>query len=510
MMTNNEKFEAIKQKVQSIVENNSALEVTNETDLSFGGIYMLYVNDFSDEKVIPFYIGKTENFQKRHKEHFSELLEFNRYNYDEYRYNFIRPSYSSGVVSRFEGMFKMCKIFKYMLEHGCKLKDFRMVILEKNESENLDDLEQQYFQEYEPAFFGFNQMNTVTEWAKCAKQEPDKYLAYVEADGRKCAENIKYGYTLFNYLHAFPKMRREHYPEALNELIVSLKNKFYDQTRAESIASLYTKANESNSSLAEKRKILIRKLTPIFKAFFEENGLKSSDKLKVAREIALEPDEKKMNQFKRYVSRYSSEQGDIIERLFSNPVVVDCRQRYSQEKELSEKLQDEYFEKKYQFKLEEFELIFPNIKFDSFALGDMYSPFVFPDVDGDNVCQINIEYTCERGNWERGTTPEELIVAFKITKGGVVTEDIVSLPYSYSDISVNIEYKTGLNEKVLERIKKSRIEKVFKYISKLIDSDTTILICSRTSGWKSKLNSSMNLMAIQNTLLREKIKQVIR
>ena len=138
-----------------------------------------------------------------------------------------------------------------MLEHGCTLKDFHMVILEKNASENLDDLEQQYFQEYEPAYFGFNQMNMVAEWMKC-KDEPEKYFAYMEADGKKCAEHIKYGYTLFNYLHAFPKRQQKGFPKSLNELIVALNEKFYNQARADAIEALYTKADESIQNLKEK------------------------------------------------------------------------------------------------------------------------------------------------------------------------------------------------------------------------------------------------------------------
>ena len=69
----------------------------------------------------------------------------------------------------YDGHYKSCKIFQYMVDHNCTLKDFRMIVLEKidgnsdNIQELLDKKEQKYFTEFLPAFFGFNQVNTVFE-----------------------------------------------------------------------------------------------------------------------------------------------------------------------------------------------------------------------------------------------------------------------------------------------------------------------------------------------------------
>lgn len=511
MAKSNDIFEAIRRKVISVAECDTVQEVTNKTDFCFGGIYMLYVDDFSDDKVVPFYIGQTTDFQRRHKQHFSELLELNRYNYDDYRRDFMRPSYHFGVSCAFDGHFKMCKVFKYMLEHGCKLQDFHMIILERQDNiELLDELEQRYFQEFEPAFFGFNQMNTVTEWKKYGEQDFDKYLAFVEEDGKKCDDRIDYGYTLFNYLHAYPKSPASNYPPSLNDVIRFLNAKFYDQKQFDEIEEMYNKANESVSELAGTKKDFKTQIVAFFELFFTENGLKSTDKLELAVELALEPNDKKMAQLRQYVSRYSKVKSATIDSVYGISAIKEYRNRYAQAKESSEKLQLAYFEKKHAFCCQKYQLIFPCNRFDSFVLGDIYSPYMFPNVDLDNVCQINIEYTCERTNIYRDIYPEEMYIAFRYINKGVVLENIYSLPYSYSDISVNMEYKTGLNEAVIAKIQEIRIDQFFKKVSKLINSETTVLIYSRTSGWKNKVKQLMNRVDIQGSLLREKIQHAIR
>ena len=67
-------YSEIRSKVIRIIEQNKTNEVTSNSNLIEAGIYMLYVDSFDDDTIIPFYIGQTNNFQKRHKEHFSEIM----------------------------------------------------------------------------------------------------------------------------------------------------------------------------------------------------------------------------------------------------------------------------------------------------------------------------------------------------------------------------------------------------------------------------------------------------
>ena len=159
-------FEEIKNKVKKIIKDRNVEEINNNTDSKNIGIYMIYIDNFNDDKVIPIYIGQTgygknRNFQNRYKEHLQEIMALNRLEYNYYKELLLDNFY--------DGHYKSCKIFQYMVDHNCTLKDFRMIVLEKidgnsdNIQELLDKKEQKYFTEFLPAFFGFNQVNTVVE-----------------------------------------------------------------------------------------------------------------------------------------------------------------------------------------------------------------------------------------------------------------------------------------------------------------------------------------------------------
>ena len=67
-------FEEIKNKVKKIIKDRNVEEINNNTDSKNIGIYMIYIDNFNDDKFIPIYIGQTgygknRNFQNRYKEH---------------------------------------------------------------------------------------------------------------------------------------------------------------------------------------------------------------------------------------------------------------------------------------------------------------------------------------------------------------------------------------------------------------------------------------------------------
>ena len=96
-------FEGIKKQVLEIISANKYNEVSRKTDIRKSGIYMLYVECFEDDKIIPFYIGQTNDFQERYKRHFCEILSLNRLNYSCYKYALLKGLYN--------GHYKACKIF---------------------------------------------------------------------------------------------------------------------------------------------------------------------------------------------------------------------------------------------------------------------------------------------------------------------------------------------------------------------------------------------------------------
>ena len=120
-------FEEIRDKVFEIININKHNEVNRKTDIKKSGIYMLYVDCFDDDKIIPFYIGQTNNFQERYKQHFCEILSLNRLDYSCYKYALLKGLYN--------GHYRPCKIFSYMVNHKCEIKDLHMIIIEEIDSE---------------------------------------------------------------------------------------------------------------------------------------------------------------------------------------------------------------------------------------------------------------------------------------------------------------------------------------------------------------------------------------
>ncbi|MCM3584252.1 hypothetical protein M3182_00670 [Mesobacillus maritimus] len=112
----------IKNMVNRLIEEHSDREITSSTSYNTAGIYMIYIDHFTSDKIVPIYIGQSKDVQKRYKSHLSEILSLNRLSHQEYENYFFHKS-----KSFYDGRFKTCKIFKYMLEKNCTPRDFRMI-----------------------------------------------------------------------------------------------------------------------------------------------------------------------------------------------------------------------------------------------------------------------------------------------------------------------------------------------------------------------------------------------
>ncbi|MGK7378339.1 excinuclease ABC subunit C [Planococcus sp. 1R117A] len=201
------KIEDVELQVQQLIQMNSNIEVTADTKHKISGIYMIYINNFSSETVVPIYIGRSVDIQKRYKEHLVEVLALNRLSSEEYHKYFFSKS-----RSLYERKFKSTKIFKYMIEHKCTLRDFRMVVLEEVAYEFLVEKEQEYFQRFLPSFFGFNQFDSFLkqEELRFSKSEINNleikdFLRILLDDVKSISAYYEYGYTRFNFEHALPK-----------------------------------------------------------------------------------------------------------------------------------------------------------------------------------------------------------------------------------------------------------------------------------------------------------------
>lgn len=115
---------------------------------------MLYVNHFTNDSIVPIYIGQTVDLQRRYQDHIKEILALNRLSKKFYEH------YLSALF--YDGKYKSCKIFKYMVENCCDLSDLNMILLEECDEETLSQVEEEYIKLFESEFVGFNQLTSVT------------------------------------------------------------------------------------------------------------------------------------------------------------------------------------------------------------------------------------------------------------------------------------------------------------------------------------------------------------
>ena len=177
-------------------------EILPTTKIKKSGIYMIYINCFDDEKIIPIYIGQALDVQNRYKNHYQEILSLNRLSYEEYK------QYTEDGL--YEGKFKSCKIFKYMIEHNCSLCDYHMIPIEYCDESILDEKEQFYINKFKSEYFGFNQLNTTSLYKEYTHNYNNKeivlrYLTAIKDNALYLKKYWGYGFTIFNYEYAFYK-----------------------------------------------------------------------------------------------------------------------------------------------------------------------------------------------------------------------------------------------------------------------------------------------------------------
>lgn len=286
-------FEQIRNKVKNLINNRDVEEINNKTDNKNMGIYMIYIDNFNDDKIIPIYIGQTggknRNFQNRYKEHLQEIMALNRLEYNYYKQLLFDNFY--------DGHYKACKIFQYMVDHNCTLKDFHMIVLEvidansENMQEILDREEQKYFSEYLPVFFGFNQINTVVEsnkefFANIKELKgftiSDKLIKYELEDTENFIKYFGYGYTKFNYYHCYPKTYpiKENAKKIKYELIEKkelLNSKYFDNNKFkkynDKLPKLEKECEKNYRELELNKKLFEELYEPKIKEYCEKNKI---------------------------------------------------------------------------------------------------------------------------------------------------------------------------------------------------------------------------------------------
>lgn len=498
-------FEEIKTRVKELILGNKG-EITSTTNFKSGGIYMIYVDDFTDEKIIPFYIGQTHDFQDRHKTHFTELLSLNRLRREVYDGCVLDGIYSS--------QYKSCKIYSYMVDRECKLSDYHMIILEYIDDEDKRmKIEKEYIDSLMAPFFGFNQMNCVScmprfiENMRINKQ----YEKMAQNDYGVLCKYIDYGYCRFNMFVSYP---------IFAELVTGFKE-----------TDMYQKICEIKS--AEKEELEIRNfinfgskeeawgiLGDAIDEFFSNYKMRSEDKKKTAINVLVfeefyEEQKKSLKTyFKRFKLDFETDFLNVIKKEFKKPIdrlITKIDQMQNERLELEEKI--------YVGREEYLKPILPQSMHKAYPLGYLHKEYEFPYTEENNICFVNIDYTCFKSNYNYDIYPEICKIKYKFIKDGVVKEgeyfikndltdcldkeDVYYVPdpgtgfgkrHPYNlwlrggvgtNIPIKMEYKNGINELLLSENEAIDAKTVFMEIEQLIDEKTKVVYTA--SGAKNTI-----------------------
>ena len=436
-------FEEIKNKVKKIIKDRNVEEINNNTDSKNIGIYMIYIDNFNDDKVIPIYIGQTgygknRNFQNRYKEHLQEIMALNRLEYNYYKELLLDNFY--------DGHYKSCKIFQYMVDHNCTLKDFRMIVLEKidgnsdNIQELLDKKEQKYFTEFLPAFFGFNQVNTVVEankefFANFNNLEgfvaSDKLLNYELDDCENFIKYFGYGYTKFNYYHCYPKTytvgeNSKKIEYELRDKKELLKNKYYDENKFkkynDKLPKLEKKYEKNNEELQQNKKIFEERYEPEIKEYCQKYKIGIIQKYQDIVDVLIYQDKENIIDFKKYLKRKKIDV-NILDNFNKDNEFTNWREKHISLLIKNNELKDEIRNCRLVKRTDDLMRILPRKEYDAFPLKDKYQEIEFNRLDNN-----------------------ELVINLDFSNNGICNDW-----WCFSYNLIKMDYKLNINNKIIEK-----------------------------------------------------------
>ncbi len=196
-------FKKLKSKILELTGNE---QVTKSSHPKTGGIYMMYIDHFDDDFIIPFYVGKTNSFSRRLSQHISGIKKL---------IGLPKRKYNSLVEEgEFDGQYLYCKMYAYLDSHNCTIKDVKMVILEEEPNEKKRSFrEDDFIQSLSAPFFGFNQYLFFTHFGEYQSLDPiedeaqlKSLLDILKKEIPLMAYYYHYGYNAINIILTLPMM----------------------------------------------------------------------------------------------------------------------------------------------------------------------------------------------------------------------------------------------------------------------------------------------------------------
>ena len=515
-------FEESLLKLKNYISNHNLEEINEVSNVTSRGIYLIYIDEFLSNTILPIYVGQTENFQKRYKEHISKLLTLNRIDYNTLKEQL---DTFSDIFSVFEGNYLYLKIFKYLIDNNLTLDNIHMVILKKCDSnDDLYTLELEYINKFSSSYFGFNQLNSVSLIKKYngfssgfVNKNNTMITSVIEQDLINYDQYRTFGFNEFNYW-----------------LLIRLVN------------------NEYNFS-----DLFQKKITEIKNYYLEILPKKGEDDL-----VKLRDDNKKyINLSNRIEKNLELEIEKIIpdeERKKQNGIIVKCilsrlcniygynydynhgkslpNEEHSMYKYSSKIINDEELKKKFQNIMEELidygnnlnknsseiakisfaemfplanyigsceenllKYIFPSKRFDAFSISKNYISII----EKYNIIKCNKPTLIFSFSFEKDTDKKIVYVGLYIPNKQIVKEWILDdyfnqnyvntiynnhklkyyignnfklIPINlsfFSDVilTINQEYYTGINDKIYENVNKCNCHNVIMELLKIIEEE---------------------------------------
>jgi len=416
--TAEEIFIETKQAVKELVSTRPRIKEWPKDNTP--GIYLLYVDSFDSPIVIPFYIGKAGagfnnkggGVQGRYNAHLENVMVLNRFNGSYLEYLLKESSY-------LDGRFLYVKILKYLIENQCSLNDIKAVLLEESEGDDAElyKLERKWMDQLHAPFFGFNQVNTITEGLRKDTSEE----GYVEESDKNLREDLcdsnKYfglGYTRFNARYALDLgygIDKEYEDNDDIEALMALEElraKDKDAWSAilsnhSEISATYERYRQSNEELEaielelkEKGRVLKGRITRLFKKY----KVKAKRVRKLCDDSYFSRDENERESarsaFEKSMKRYKNERGIIEALSLQDTPYLEIRRKYSFLKEKCSELSNQMHSlliRKRELKQEWSTELIPSTRYtDAFPVGDRYCPYYFPPAKNEAfTCQIRFE-----------------------------------------------------------------------------------------------------------------------
>ena len=209
-------IERSKNKIKELIKNKPVISETSKYEHQ-AGIYLFYIDDFSDDKTIPIYVGASSDLQSNYEKYQQILSGFA---------DLEAADYIELLTQNFRLLdLPSIKMFQYLIDHGCCFDQLKMVIL-KMMPQDIDLLQEEqirFIDQTKASYLGFNDLNTVSrcrQYQQEYKKRPSirDFRKTILRDCQNLRVYIDYGTTRFNFLHTFPKIQTLDFLAYVNHL----------------------------------------------------------------------------------------------------------------------------------------------------------------------------------------------------------------------------------------------------------------------------------------------------